>query len=251
MKAITQTKDGYLWVGTTGGLDRFDGVQFTSFGTNNTPELRSENINALCADKNGALWIGTESGGVTRLLDGVFTHFGKNDGLAGETVRALLQGQDGSVWIGTLTGISRFKDSLFLNYNRDYSHKEETLISDLISTLYEDRAGVLWIATAGGVNRLEKDGRITFSGGPKGATRAIAEDKNGNIWVGSNNGVPQYTNGVMGETSAKAEGLSHNFVRNVFVDDQNNIWAGRMVETGRVGAAPSVGCKNQWGSFRP
>ena len=224
--AIAQTKDGYLWVGTAEGLARFDGIRFTTFGTNNTPELRSENITALCADKNGALWIGTENGGVTRLQDGVFTHFGKNDGLAGDTNRALLQGRDGCIWIGTLSGISRFKDGLFLNYNRDYSHKEETLLSDYISTLYENREGVLWIATAGGVNRLEKDGRITFPGGPKGSpTRAIAEDQDGNIWVGSNNGLIEYQKGRM-RSFSKWAGLSHNFVRSVFVDGQNNVWVG-------------------------
>ncbi len=229
VQAIAQTKDGYLWVGTKEGLARFDGTQFTTFGTNNTPELRSENINALCADQNGALWIGTEGGGVTRVLDGVFTHFGKNDGLAGDSVRALLQGRDGCIWIGTLTGISRFKDGLFLNYNRDYSHKEETLLSDLIFTLHEDREGALWIATARGVNRLEKDGRFTFPGGPKDApTRGIGGRRGGNIRVGSNNGLLEYyrKGGMREPNFSKADGLSHNFVRSVFVDGQENLWVG-------------------------
>ncbi len=226
VQALAQTKDGYFWVGTREGLARFDGIQFTTFGSNSMPEIKSDIINALCADRNGALWIGTEGGGVTRLKDGLFTHLGKSDGLAGDIVRTILQGKDGCIWIGTLSGISRYKDGLLLNYNRDYSHKEETLLSDFINAVYEDREGVLWIASAGGVNRLEKDGRITYPGGPKIATRAIAEDKDGNIWVASNNGLIKYQKGKEPDFFSKEQGLSHNFVRSVFVDQENNVWAG-------------------------
>src|ERR1044072_5944079 len=55
--SLAQTRDGYLWVGTPGGLARFDGVRFTLFDRSNTPELESESIQALAEDADGALWI--------------------------------------------------------------------------------------------------------------------------------------------------------------------------------------------------
>ena len=67
VEAITQTQDGYLWVGTRAGLARFDGMSFTCFDTNNTPALRNSSITALCRDREGKLWIGTDGGGVACL----------------------------------------------------------------------------------------------------------------------------------------------------------------------------------------
>jgi hypothetical protein len=64
--SIVQTRDGYLWLGTFGGLVRFDGVRFTTLNTGNTPALKSNRITALIEDREGALWIGAETGDVTR-----------------------------------------------------------------------------------------------------------------------------------------------------------------------------------------
>jgi ligand-binding sensor domain-containing protein len=70
--SIAQTRDGYLWVGTWGGLARFDGVRFTVFDRGNTPALKNNYIYALYEDREGSLWIGTGGGGLTRLRDGKF-----------------------------------------------------------------------------------------------------------------------------------------------------------------------------------
>ena len=63
--AVVQTHDGYLWVGTYNGLARFDGIRFTVFDDNNTPELHSSRITSLFEADDGTLWIGTESGDVS------------------------------------------------------------------------------------------------------------------------------------------------------------------------------------------
>src|ERR1035438_5089891 len=70
--AVLQTRDGYLWVGTYNGLARFDGVRFTIFNDNNTPELRSSRITSLFEAGDGTLWIGTESGDVSQYRNGRF-----------------------------------------------------------------------------------------------------------------------------------------------------------------------------------
>src|SRR5918992_5757555 len=73
VKALLQTRDGYLWIGTQAGLVRFDGARFTIYNSTNTPALRSHNIRVLVEDPQGALWIGTDGGGVVRLEHGRFT----------------------------------------------------------------------------------------------------------------------------------------------------------------------------------
>ena len=70
--AVVQTHDGYLWVGTYSGLARFDGVHFTVFDENNTPELHSSRVTSLFEARDGTLWIGDESGQVTQYKNGQF-----------------------------------------------------------------------------------------------------------------------------------------------------------------------------------
>src|SRR5262249_13326778 len=81
INAILQTRDGYLWLATYGGLVRYDGVQFTSFTKGNTKGLNSNRVVSLMEAGDGALWIGTEDGGVSRLKDGAFTPYTTSDGL--------------------------------------------------------------------------------------------------------------------------------------------------------------------------
>lgn len=75
VQAITQSSDGYLWVGTREGLARFDGMEFTSFTSKNTPAIKNSSVTALCATVDGALWIGTDGGGLLCLKNGEFTRF--------------------------------------------------------------------------------------------------------------------------------------------------------------------------------
>src|SRR5215467_15263525 len=63
---ISQTADGYLWIGTSGGLVRFDGHRFFVFDRSNTAAFRDDSILALCPSRDGSLWIGTEGGWLLR-----------------------------------------------------------------------------------------------------------------------------------------------------------------------------------------
>src|SRR5687768_17962789 len=73
--AIVQSRDGYLWLGTLGGLVRFDGIKFEVFVPSTHRGLTSSRIRALHLDRQQRLWIGTEDGGLVRYEHGVFTRF--------------------------------------------------------------------------------------------------------------------------------------------------------------------------------
>ena len=66
VQALAQTPDHFLWIGTTGGLVRFDGAQFAVFSRENTPAIHENSIFSLCAALDGSLWIGTEGGGLAQ-----------------------------------------------------------------------------------------------------------------------------------------------------------------------------------------
>ena len=227
VQAIAQTRDGYLWVGTREGLARFDGVQFIMFDAKNTPALENSSITALCTDRDGTLWIGTDGGGLVRMQNGVFTHYGQRDGLSGNKVRALCEAKNGSLWIGTETGMSRYQDGKFTNYT-----KSNGLLSDFIRYIFKDSDGNLWIATGNGLNCLKVGGvmdSFTMPDGlPNDSVRAICQDKGGQIWVGSNNGLLWHDSFWWQSFYAynTRYGLSDTFVSAVCDDGEGNLWVG-------------------------
>ena len=73
--AITQTRDGYLWLGTLNGLVRFDGNAFTPFNVNNTPALPDDRVVFLFEDSRTNLWVGTDNAGLCVIQNGVVKNF--------------------------------------------------------------------------------------------------------------------------------------------------------------------------------
>jgi ligand-binding sensor domain-containing protein/signal transduction histidine kinase len=73
VNCLTQTPDGYLWVGTrSGGLARFDGTRFVVFNPQTTPELRDVEVETLSVDARGTLWLTTGNESITTLAGGKF-----------------------------------------------------------------------------------------------------------------------------------------------------------------------------------
>ncbi len=227
VQAITQTTDGYLWVGTRDGLARFDGNEFTSFQSRNTPAIRNSSITALCPTADGVLWIGTDGAGLLSLKNGDFTSYRRAGGLAGDNVHVIYQTRDGALWIGTATGLSRFKGGKFSVYS-----EKDRLLSNDIRYLCEDRDGNLWIATAKGLNRLRHNGVMDSFAMPNGLpndfVRCISQDKGGRIWIGSNNGLLWF-NWFWGNSFYAYNtkyGLSDTFVSAICEDNEANLWVG-------------------------
>jgi signal transduction histidine kinase/ligand-binding sensor domain-containing protein len=114
LKGIWQTRDGYIWVTTGGGVVRFDGARFKVFNQSNTPELTSNRFtfSALWEDSEGALWMGTINGGVIRYLNGVFTAITTAQGLPNNRVLRIDEDEDGNVWIFTESGLAKWKNGV-------------------------------------------------------------------------------------------------------------------------------------------
>jgi ligand-binding sensor domain-containing protein/signal transduction histidine kinase len=223
---INQTPDGYLWVATREGLVRFDGTHFRVFDTNNTPGLRSSVISAICVDRQGALWIGSD--GLVRFKDGVFSHYGRTDGLAADSIKTIFEKHDGSLWIGTASGMSRLKGGKFTTYTREYFTREPSLISSIVLSVDEGRDGSLWVATSGGLNRIHGDVIDVFTtsnGLSINTLKKVCADREGRVWIGSNNGLIVYENGTF-RTYTTGDGLADNFVSAIFEDRDGNLWIG-------------------------
>ena len=107
IRAIAQTKDGYLWLGTDEGLARFDGYDFVVFNKENGA-LPSNSVTSLWAAHDGSLWIGTP-GGLTLCRERKFSTYTKKDGLADTFVNSITEDRSGAIWIAAGIHLSRFQ----------------------------------------------------------------------------------------------------------------------------------------------
>jgi ligand-binding sensor domain-containing protein/signal transduction histidine kinase/DNA-binding response OmpR family regulator len=225
---ITQTTDGYLWIGTEEGLVRYDGVRFEVFGKSRVEQLPDNKINALCQDRSGTLWIGGNSGGLTVLKDGKFSKYTVADdkGLSQSRIWCILEDRQGRLWIGTDTrGVYSLIDGKVTSLTI-----EDGLSDNKVWIIYEDRVGTLWIGTeGGGLNRL-KNGKLTVYGSGQGlsgnSVRSVCEDRLGSLWIGTNGGgLNRLKEGKFTVYTTK-DGLSSNRISALCADRDGNLWIG-------------------------
>ena len=222
--AISQTSDGYLWLGGYSGLARFDGVRFTTFDSSNTPLLKRDTVYALQTSRDGGLWAAIYRAGVARLVDGEWSMYTTNDGLISDRVWALAEGGDGSLWVGTEGGLSRFREGRWRSYTR-----RDGLPDDFVEKLHVDSRGDLWIGTRGGLSRFTGGAFRTYSvsdGLPSDHVVGLGEDANGTLWIGTRGGDLSRFDGSGFATYSTRHGLPGGDIQAVRCDRQGNLWLG-------------------------
>ena len=142
VRALTQTSDGYLWVGTDDGVARFDGARFLSFGL---PEgLPNGPVRTLFGDSRGSLWIGTIGDGLMQWQNGHLTRFTMANGLPSDSVGAVVEDNDGRIWIGTDAGLALCENGRLIPFD---AAKE--FLGKPITTLFKDHQGTIWLGATG------------------------------------------------------------------------------------------------------
>ena len=185
--AVVQTRDGYLWVGTYNGLARFDGVHFTVFDDNNTPELRSRRITSLFETSDGLLWIGTESGEVSQYKDGHFAAVPLRAKWGGGKIYAITADDAGDVWLLNEAGeLARARDGKVLSPALGNVPRVLSLARDL--------AGTVWINREGVVSSL-KAGHLSVEVTTNDYVQGICAARDGGFWVACNSYIRKWKDG--------------------------------------------------------
>ena len=217
---ILQTRDGYLWLATFGGLGRFDGHRFTVFNIANTEGLGSNRILSLHEDREGALWMGLETGELARFHQGVFSTYEVDEGLPGGVIWSIVEDREGNLWIGGAGGLGRLTDGRFRTYT-----VADGLPANWVTSLLVDRVGDVWIGTRGGLGRYSA-GRFTVyttdDGLPDRRVRALFEDHVGNLWVGTKNGLARHSEGRFTAYPSTSQPIVS--IRSIAEDRAGNLW---------------------------
>src|SRR6185295_10630787 len=138
VEALAQTSDGFLWLGTTGGLFRFDGVRFEAFNSPFGDQLLSTSVRSLFAPTSGGLWIGYIFGGFSFLNNGRVKNYRSDPASPTGSIYSFAQDRDGIVWAATTSGLWRFEHSTW-----------QQIVTGFFHSLGMDRDGILWALTEG------------------------------------------------------------------------------------------------------
>lgn len=202
IQCIFQDNRGWIWLGTSQGLSRFDGYRFVNFINNpdDTASLRGRIIRVIFETRDGRLLIGTENGGLN-LFDRekeVFLHPYKNySGFSttGTSVNAITEDNGGNIWLGTDLDLLRIDSAGTLMKITPVSSDGTNYESDLfIRSLQKDNSGNLWIGATQGLfvyyphgNRLEEIILPLETTQSKEVLEIISDDE-GLLWVGTYTG---------------------------------------------------------------
>ncbi len=272
VQSIEQSGDGYLWIGTTGGLVRFDGLHFRLYDHATTPVLADNSVFCVLAARDGSLWLGTDGGGLVHFKDGVFRAYTEATGLTNSFVRGLMEDDQGRIWIGTDNGLFQMIQGKLRQVNtapyapafavhsmiEDREHRiwvggSALLVFDAagvsekrlpgresenrVKSLVETKDGTIWAGTVGGLDRLV-NGSFQPVNQIKGTARTLRQASDGALWIGTiGHGLYRYTNGVFSHWTS-ADLLPSNTVLSIFEDAEQQVWIGTQEGMVRLSKTP-------------
>lgn len=257
--AITQTHDGYLWIGTARGLARFDGVRFRLFTAANTPALVSGNVRFLAEDGDGVLWIGLSRGGVVRYREGVFETVTQPSDDPENWPTSLVADGESGVWAGLPNlRAARWRDGTWTQFGeadgiagsgavnciagfhgRTWFTTETscgffdgsrfiTLATDVSLPQFQPRRDDgCWLARADVLRKFNERGETLLMGqmpwsGGAAEIQTLAENRDGVLWIGTK-GQGLYR---LDDAGIERVPTSHNFITAIHEDREGNLWVG-------------------------
>jgi ligand-binding sensor domain-containing protein/signal transduction histidine kinase len=278
VQAFAQTPNGLLWVGTSEGLLRFDGAQFTRFSRENTPAIHENSVFCLLAARDGDLWIGTDGGGLIEMRDGVFRAITASDGLTDEFIRVLFEDHLGHLWVATDSGLFTGSNGKFIRVDdrpgmpptafhglaedgqgrvwagaaqmyaiENGSSKEYALFGsdsrNRVKSILETADGSVWVGTVSGLHRMRPgSGSFERVSGVWGTVRTLCAVSPDELWAGTiGDGIFRIRfGGAKIEVSrlTAPSPLVSNTVLSIFADADRNLWVGTQVGMIRLTRTP-------------
>ena len=231
---IFQDSEGYIWLGTNDGLNRYNGYEFKIYNYEEYQNSISHNgITDITEDKYGNIWVSTVSGvnKINKKTEKISNYTEINGKIKEDSTTEIIVTKDNNILVGTYEGFNIY------NAKEDrfdiILEQKDGILSSCIYSIDEDINGNIWIGTELGLNKLSKDFKVLETYPNESEIYNIfCDDENGFVWAGSDSSgllkidkntkeVTQYINDIEDENSIPA-----NQVGAIIRDIKGNLWVG-------------------------
>ena len=231
---IFQDSEGYIWLGTNDGLNRYNGYEFKIYNYEEYQNSISHNgITDITEDKYGNIWVNTVSGvnKINKKTEKISNYTEINGKIKEDSTTEIIVTKDNNILVGTYEGLNIYnakEDSFDI-----ILEQKDGILSSCIYSIDEDINGNIWIGTELGLNKLSKDFKVleTYTSESE-IYNIFCDDENGFVWAGSDSSgllkidtktkeVKQYINNIEDENSIPA-----NQVGAIIRDSKGNLWVG-------------------------
>lgn len=249
---IHQDSKGFMWFGTSDGLNKYDGYKFVIYKSD--PEkpnsISSNYINCIFEDSRKRLWIGTRDGGLNLYepKTETFKHFAHDDerksSLANNTIYQIYETHDSALWLASNGGLSKLieikeNEAVFENYT--LSDDKEVVSKNYVRSIFEDENRTLWVgAFSGGLSKFDRKTKTftRFSHEPEnknsitpGQVKVIFEDSKGELWVGTQEGLNRFNRERQvfiryTHNPENPKSISSNRINAIWEDKWGQLWIG-------------------------
>lgn len=250
VRTITQDKNGFIWFGSSEGLDRFDGHESISFHHDAAlpNSLSSDVISRIIIDSKDRLWVGTFGGGLNLYRENTQDFLrltSKTEGLeiTNDTVNALFEDSQGQIWVGTENGLSIISEKqgkwIITNIYQTLGN-QASLTHNTIHSIVEVKSDEIWVGTnGGGISVFDQSGNFIKSikyGSDVSSTyvnkfiNTLFVDTDENVWVGTvDSGLLQYNLSTEKLThftfkAGSKTSLTSNAITDIYQDSEQKIW---------------------------
>ena len=244
-------RSGIIWIGTDGGLNKFDPARKKFVHHRNLPfdpnSLSNNEVTALHKDRQGIVWIGTRNG-LNRFSEGngtflrTFARPGSGSGLSSNYIRSIMEDRTGNLWVGTGGGGVNIRPpgtSTFWHLRAGNAPGD--LSSNDVTAICEDRDGIIWLGTLSGLNRYDPTTRtitrfLHDPGDPASLSHdyvyTVYETRDRTLWVGTFGGGLNRFDRTSGsfqrymESQTDTNSLSNNNIWCLYEDPGHDLWIG-------------------------
>lgn len=244
---ISQDAVGYIWIGTSNGINRFDGKNVKQYLVNgkNQENRSSNNIFCLHTDTDGVLWAGTYGGLLRYSIEKDAFIKMPIPGYKGGEVTYIYSDQKKNLWVGSARGLYLLQSDRDSTKTQSFFHSENSpsISNDYIKCIYEDHTGAIWIGTNGGLTQIQHRGSnwqyqqfkhlsTDINSISANYITSIIEDAQQGLWFGTlNSGVNKYNYSTgkfirILHNASNANSLINNNVRQLALDRNGNVWVG-------------------------